>query len=191
MGGLGVPSPKRVTRLALRESTTPKQSIGGAGGVPGSGRGGALTPAGRTAAPSPSNAAVGVINSLAGLRDTHRALLSRLITGAKATEEEFLVHHNARAAAATGAGGGAGPSGGGPPTSTRGGRSAQKAAAAEAARGPPSCTAFDFLNSSRGGGGGGGGGMFFDVLMTPSMPPDELSMMLEVLNGFDTPGKGF
>jgi len=49
--------------------------------------------------------------------------------------------------------------------------------------GLPSASAFDFLNRARRGGGGG----FLDVLLTPSFPPDDLSLMLDVLNGFDTP----
>ena len=93
----------------------------------------------------------------------------------------------AAAAAGTGgaAGGGSSAAGAAPLPQTRGavttrGRSANKVPASTRGLG------LDFLNTSKGGGAGGGG--IFDVLMTPSFPPDELSMMLDVLNGFgDTP----
>ena len=128
-----------------------------------------------------------------GLKDAHRQLLSKLITSAKATEEEFVAHCNKRSAAAAGGGGGAVVAGGGSGAVTTRGRSAHKSGLASARGGGgggggglPSSTGLgmglDFLNTSKGGGGGG-----YDVLMTPSFPPDELSMMLEVLNGFDTP----
>ena len=143
-----------------------------------------------------------VINSFQGLRDAHKQLLSKLITGAKATEEEFLAHLGRTGAAAVSAAAAAGPSGSvgeaaaGPsgstaapgPLTSRGGRSAQKAASAltrGGGGGSGGLSAFDLLNSARGGGGSSFGGGVFDVLMTPSFPPDDLSMMLDVLNGFD------
>jgi hypothetical protein len=142
---------------------------------------------------------VGVINGIQGLKESHRSLLSKLITSAKATEEEFLAHHRAKTAAAP-AGfsnavshpAAAGTSEG--LCSTRRGRFAASSHPAAppfsnrggVAGGVPT-SAFDFLNTSRSQQAGGGGGISYDALMTPSMPPDEISMMLEVLDSFDTP----
>ncbi|GAX77066.1 hypothetical protein CEUSTIGMA_g4512.t1 [Chlamydomonas eustigma] len=198
-------SPRRpLTRSALKEGSTPKgttprgstpKGTGSSGGLRSgpllSVRGTGITTSG--AASSPAGGAVGVINGIQGLKESHRSLLSKLITSAKATEEEFLAHHKAKTAAAAGPSNApnAGASSGLPLSTRRGRYSAtgcqQSVPAPLSSKGGGSgmpTSAFDFLNTSR---SQQGGGIFYDALMTPSMPPDEISLMLEVLNGFDTP----
>ena len=158
---------------------------------------GAPVPALPSTRPSPSSA--GIISMFSGLSESHKALLSKLLAqggaatgaGAGAAVRGLNTGRLTRTSSRNKEGGQA-------PTPTALGPAAAAATAAaslgnggrgvEGARPPPL--------STRGGGGGRGGGTVaaspvgglqlgdsYDVLITPTIPNEELDMLLEFLKG--------